>query len=109
MSSFAKQPICPSSATLLAYAAGTLSFLVRWSVAEHLATCEFCGAESSFWLSLHATVAAQKLPEAHVATAPAPAPQAPAPQIPLSLHLLAKSVLGEMRAAAATAPERRAA
>ena len=95
MSGFAKQKNCPSSATLSADCAGTLSFLARPGVAEHLAACEFCGAESAFWLSLQsesAVVAA--VDETTIA-----------PPMPLALRLLAESLFGEMHAAV----ERRAA
>ena len=95
MSSFAKQTICPSSATLSAYCGGTLSFLARASVAEHLAVCEFCGAESS--------LLAQHAPPVETLDAQV------APQMPLALRLLAESIFGEMHAAAAEAAGRRAA
>lgn len=102
MSGFAKQTVCPSSAVLSAYVAGTLSFLARRGVADHLAACEFCEAESAFWLSLGANDATQEMPETHVAIQPA------TPRMPLALRALAESVLGEMNAAPA-AVERRAA
>ena len=95
MSSFAKQPDCPASAVLSDYAAGALSFLARLSVAGHLAACEFCGAELSL-LSRHAP--AVETLESFVA----------APPMPLSLRVLAESVLADMRAAV-RAGERRAA
>ena len=96
MFSFAKQHGCPTSATLSAYGAGTLSFLARQSVAEHLAACEFCGAELAL-LSLQRAPLADEMPEAaHAAIA--------TPPMPLALRLLAESVLHDMHCA-----ERRAA
>jgi anti-sigma factor ChrR (cupin superfamily) len=92
MSSFAKQPGCPTSATLSAYSSGTLSFLARPCVAEHLAACEFCVAELSL---LAACAPAVETLDAH---------RYVAPQMPLALRLLAESMLSEMHAA-----ERRAA
>jgi hypothetical protein len=97
MSSFAKQPGCPSSAALSAYGLGSLSFLARRSVAEHLAACEFCGAELSLLLAPQASANASL--DAHVA--------ADAPPMPLALRTLAESVLSEMHAAPVA--ERRAA
>jgi hypothetical protein len=44
---FFKQATCPSSETLLAYGASALAAATRRSIAEHLATCEFCDAELS--------------------------------------------------------------
>ena len=89
MSSFAKQPLCPSSAVLSAYVAGTLSFLARPSVADHLAACEFCDAESAFWLSFRANHdAAQETHEPHVVAAAA------TPPMPLALRVLAGRRLG---------------
>ncbi len=96
MTPFAKHIGCPTAATISAYSAGTLSFLSRSSIAEHLAACEFCGAESAL-LSRQAHVADEML-EPHVA----------APPLPFALRLLAESMLGEMHAAQA-AVERRAA
>jgi hypothetical protein len=92
MFSFAKQRGCPSSAALSAYGAGTLSFLARQSVAEHLDACEFCGAESAL-LSLHSAHAAGTVSEAPHDDADA------APPVPLALRLLAESLFGEMHAA----------
>lgn len=104
MSSFAKKPFCPSSATLSAYNAGTLSFLVRHSVAEHLATCEFCGVESTLWLSLPANAAARAMPDAHDADAQAGiGTPAGSSQLPLALRLLAESTFSELQGAAAPA------
>lgn len=88
MSSFAKQTGCPSSATLSAYGAMSLSFLARRSVAEHLAACEFCGAELSLLLAQDAP--AVETLDAHVAVAP---------PMPLALRVLAESILSEMHAA----------
>jgi len=99
MSSFAKQTGCPTSAALSAYGAGSLSFLARRSVSEHLATCEFCGAELS--LLLAPQLAPAQLDE-HVA-----ADIATAPPMPLALRVLAESILSEMHAAPSA--ERRAA
>ncbi|HJR07498.1 MAG TPA: hypothetical protein VJ842_09590 [Pyrinomonadaceae bacterium] len=96
MPRFAKQPDCPASAVLSDYAAGTLSFLARPSVAAHLAACEFCGAELPL-LSRHAPVEIETA-ESFVA----------APPMPLALRVLAESVLADMNAAA-RAGERRAA
>ena len=101
MSSFAKQSVCPSSATLSAYGSETLSFLVRRSVAEHLAACEFCCAESAL-LAQHAPAVepldARDDDCAVTAT----------PPMPLALRLLAESIFGELHAARVAA-ERRAA
>ncbi|HLL71424.1 MAG TPA: hypothetical protein VK363_08325 [Pyrinomonadaceae bacterium] len=96
MPRFAKQPDCPASAALAAYAAGTLSFLARECVAEHLAACEFCDAELPL-LSRHAPVATETTK-----------PHDDAPPVPLALRLLAESALADMHAAA-RAGERRAA
>ena len=95
MPRFAKQPDCPASAVLADYAAGTLSFLARPSVAEHLAACEFCGAGLAL-LSRHAP--AVETTQSFVA----------APPLPLALRVLAESVLADMHAAVHAA-ERRAA
>jgi hypothetical protein len=105
MSGFAKQASCPASATLAAYHAGTLSFLARRSVAEHLPACEFCGAEAAFWFSFnpHAD-GAGAMPETCVV-----ALEAATPPMPLALRGLAESLLGEMNAVAAQTTERRAA
>lgn len=101
MNSFVKQQGCPSSGTLSAYGAGTLSFLARPGVAGHLAACEFCGAELAL-LSLPRAVANERLEE------PPSDPSAVtvAPPVPLALRLLAESLLPRTRAADA---ERRAA
>jgi anti-sigma factor ChrR (cupin superfamily) len=102
MSVFAKQLGCPSSATLSAYGSGTLSFLARLSVAEHLAACDFCGAELSLLRTQHAhAVGVDEMPETHVNVAAAP-------PMPLALRLLAESLFGEMHNAPHAA-ERRAA
>jgi hypothetical protein len=99
MSSFAKQPGCPSSAVLSAYGLGSLSFLARRGVAEHLGACEFCGAELSLLLAPHAPALVP--PDAHNAAVTT------APPMPLALRTLAESVLSEMHAAPVA--ERRAA
>lgn len=104
MSRFAKQPFCPSSATISAYNAGTLSFLVRRSVADHLAVCEFCSVESTLWLPFPAPAAAPEMPEAYAVAA-----EAGATQVPLALRLLAESTLSELQAAGAPAARRHAA
>jgi anti-sigma factor ChrR (cupin superfamily) len=97
MHRFAKQPDCPASATLAKYAAGTLSFLALPSVAEHLAACEFCGAELSL-LSRHAPAAVVETTQSFKA----------APPIPLALRVLAESMLADVNATVC-AGERRAA
>ncbi|HEX8422169.1 MAG TPA: hypothetical protein VF634_02095 [Pyrinomonadaceae bacterium] len=105
MSRFAKQPFCPSSATISAYNAGTLSFLVRRSVADHLAVCEFCGVEATLWLTSPANdAAAREMPEAYAVTA-----ETGVTQVPLALRLLAESTLSELQAAGAPAAGRHAA
>ncbi len=96
MTPFAKQIDCPTTATISAYSAGTLSFLSRSSIAEHIAACEFCGAESAL-LSRQAHAADEMLE-----------PRLAVPPMPLALRLLAESTLSEMHAAQA-AVERRAA
>ena len=98
MHRFAKQPDCPTDAALAAYARGALPFLARTSVAEHLAACEFCGAELPL-LSRYAHAAGVA-----VTTEPFVA----APPMPLALRLLAESVLADMHAARRV-EERRAA
>jgi hypothetical protein len=100
MPRFAKQPDCPADAALADYAAGTLSFLARANVSEHLAACEFCGAELTL-LSRHA----------HAANAVETTKESffvAAPPMPLALRLLAESVLADMHDDA-RAVERRAA
>lgn len=88
MPRFAKQPHCPASAVLVAYAAGTLSFLARENVTGHLAACEFCGAESSL-LSRRAPASSETTES-----------RDDAPPMPLALRLLAESRLADMHAAA---------
>ncbi|HEY0100384.1 MAG TPA: hypothetical protein VGB76_15670 [Pyrinomonadaceae bacterium] len=95
MSSFAKQPFCPSSATISAYNAGTLSFLLRRSVAEHLAVCEFCHVVSTLWRSFPADAAAPEMPDAHLV-----ASTAAVPPLPFALRALAENLLGETHTAA---------
>jgi hypothetical protein len=100
MTSFAKKPLCPSSATISAYTKGTLSFLLHHSVAEHLARCEFCSVESSLWRAYPAQGMSS---EAHVAA------EAGVPPMPLALRLLAERTLYEMQPAVAPAAASRAA
>jgi len=44
--SFQKTLTCPAAGALLGYARGALARGRRASVARHLATCDFCGAEA---------------------------------------------------------------
>lgn len=83
MSRFAKQSDCPTSATLCAYGAGTLSFLSRPGVAAHLAACEFCDTELPLLIE-HA-------PAVETTFAP--------PALPLALRLFAESKLADIAAA----------
>lgn len=86
MPRFAKQPDCPTSATLQAYGADTLSFLARPGVATHLAACEFCGAELAL---LTQPARAVERPEV----------EPPPTVMPLALLLFAQSALADMAAA----------
>jgi anti-sigma factor ChrR (cupin superfamily) len=86
MPRFAKHPDCPTSATLQAYGADTLSFLARPGVATHLAACEFCGAELAL---LTQPARAVERPEV----------EPPPPAMPLALLLFAQSALADMAAA----------
>lgn len=95
MPRYAKQLNCPTSATLSACGTGTLSFLARQSVAEHLAACEFCGAELALLLAQQPARVVERS-DALSVTAP--------PPMPLALRVLAESILGELHFA-----ERRAA
>ena len=74
---FFKQATCPSSEMLLAYGASTLSAAKSRSIAEHLATCEFCDAELS-------------LLEEHF---PTEREEYPATTIPVELRCLAEALL----------------
>jgi hypothetical protein len=74
---FFKQATCPSSETLLAYAASALAAATSASIAEHLATCEFCDAELT-------------LLEEHF---PTEREEYPATTIPLDLRCLAEALL----------------
>jgi hypothetical protein len=74
---FCKQATCPSSETLLSYQRAGLAAEQRAWVASHLATCDFCGAESQL-LTRHSTTV-----EKYVVT-----------NIPLHLRRLAEALLG---------------
>jgi hypothetical protein len=75
---FFKQATCPSSETLLAYGANSLAAGHGASIAEHLATCEFCDAELSL-LAQHF---------------PGELEECPTTTIPLDLRHLAEALLG---------------
>jgi hypothetical protein len=74
---FFKQATCPSSETLLAYGASALAATTGASIAEHLATCEFCDAEL--------TLLQQHFPTERE--------EYPATTIPLDLRCLAEALL----------------
>jgi hypothetical protein len=74
---FFKQVTCPSSETLLAYGASALAAGQRLSIAEHLASCEFCDAELSL-LAEHF---------------PTEREECPSTTIPLNLRCLAEAIL----------------
>jgi hypothetical protein len=93
MSNFAKQAFCPSSATISAYTAGKLSFLLHRSVADHLAKCEFCSVESNLWRSFPAAAAASAHDSAAGAGAP-PLPLAWAENLFDEMHTEARPAVG---------------
>jgi hypothetical protein len=77
---FRKLRTCPGSETLLGFHLGARGASGRGGVAEHVASCDFCGAEAQM-LSLHAP--------------PADALPFAAPPMPQHLRRLAEDLLAE--------------
>jgi hypothetical protein len=75
---FRKTAACPASLRLLSYRSGKLSRKDAALVQQHLAGCEFCGAELP--LLAHHTPARRS---------------ARTPEIPMNLRILAESILGQ--------------
>ena len=73
---FGPRDTCPDQALLAAYGADTLSLLMRERVGSHLQACDFCGAASQLLTQLPSEAAAQD-----------------AVELPLSLRLLAQTIL----------------
>jgi hypothetical protein len=76
-SHFGPRGTCPDQGLLTAYRADTLSHLLRERVDAHLQVCDFCGAASQLLTHLPSEAAAQD-----------------AVELPLSLRLLAQTILG---------------
>jgi hypothetical protein len=73
---FGPRDACPDPVLLAAYSADTLSLLMRERVGAHLQVCDFCGAASQLLTRLPSEAAAQD-----------------AVELPLSLRLLAQTLL----------------
>jgi anti-sigma factor ChrR (cupin superfamily) len=73
---FGPRDTCPDQLTLAAYSADTLSVMMRERVGAHLQVCDFCGAASQLLTRLPSEAAAQD-----------------AVELPLSLGLLAQTLL----------------
>jgi hypothetical protein len=73
---FIKTAACPASKTLLSFRSGSASAKVAKGVQEHLASCDFCNAESR--LLAHHTPSRKGLKT---------------PEIPINLRILAEAIL----------------
>jgi anti-sigma factor ChrR (cupin superfamily) len=73
---FGPRDTCPDQALLAAHNAGALSPLMQERVGSHLQACDFCGAASQLLTRLPSEAAAQD-----------------AVELPLSLRLLAQTLL----------------
>lgn len=73
---FKKTAACPASATLLSFLCHNLPAEAATSVKEHLADCDFCGAELPLLAHHRPVTGAARTPE-----------------IPMDLRILAESIL----------------
>lgn len=83
MASFRKQEDCPASQALLSYQLGDLDSADSRKIGKHLAGCEFCSAEVTFY---------ERYPNSDEADEPADLVQMPEP-----LFELAEAILNHKR------------